>query len=462
MENTSFYNNNNNTTRTSPKRRGSPSKRRSSPSGCRFIPNRSSMDMDVSHFNVSTSNSSAGSCDTSPSRDNYKSSLCRSLFKEDSQGMSSKILSFKEKAPAPPQGHENSMKVLYSQNKSAFTAKPKSYRHIAQVPEKILDAPDMLDDYYLNLLDWSSDNVLAVALGQTCYLWNASSGSIEELTSVTGENYITSVNWVAGGGYLGVGTAEGETHLYDAETMQLKRSMDGHSARVSSLSWNNHIISSGGRDSLIINHDVRVRNHAVQTLSGTHEAEICGLKWSPDGSQLASGGNDNLMCVWEMNSEEPKFSRTDHTAAVKALAWCPWQNNLLASGGGTSDRKIRFWNTSTGACLNTIDTHSQVCSILWSKHQKELISSHGFSQNQLIVWKYPTMEKMAELTGHTSRVLHMAMSPDGNTVVSAAGDETLRFWKVFENSASNKSKAKGSRRTGVNGSRKTFGSSCIR
>ncbi|MBA0877078.1 hypothetical protein Goshw_003880 [Gossypium schwendimanii] len=41
------------------------------------------------------------------------------------------------------------------------------------------------------------------------------------------------------------------------------------------------------------------------------------------------------------------------------------------------------------------------------------------------------MVKMAELTGHTSRVLYMAQSPDGCTVASAAGDETLRFWNVF-------------------------------
>ncbi|CAL9020049.1 unnamed protein product [Prunus brigantina] len=41
------------------------------------------------------------------------------------------------------------------------------------------------------------------------------------------------------------------------------------------------------------------------------------------------------------------------------------------------------------------------------------------------------MAKVAELTGHTSRVLYMAQSPDGCTVASAAGDETLRFWNVF-------------------------------
>jgi len=45
---------------------------------------------------------------------------------------------------------------------------------------------------------------------------------------------------------------------------------------------------------------------------------------------------------------------------LQAVSWCPWQPNVLASGGGTADRHIRFWNVSTGACLNAVDTKSQV------------------------------------------------------------------------------------------------------
>lgn len=60
------------------------------------------------------------------------------------------------------------------------------------------------------------------------------------------------------------------------------------------------------------------------------------------------------------------FCLSAHQAAVKALAWCPWQANLLASGGGTADRRIRFWNVNNGVCLNDIDTKSQV-------HGKNLI-----------------------------------------------------------------------------------------
>ena len=39
--------------------------------------------------------------------------------------------------------------------------------------------------------------------------------------------------------------------------------------------------------------------------------------------------------------------------------------------------------------------------------------------------------RVAELRGHTSRVLHMAQSPDGTTIATAAADETLRFWKIL-------------------------------
>lgn len=63
----------------------------------------------------------------------------------------------------------------------------------------------------------------------------------------------------------------------------------------------------------------------------------------------------------QTGSSSPVVRFTEHTAAVKAIAWSPHQHGLLASGGGTADRCIRFWNTSTNTLLNTVDTGSQVC-----------------------------------------------------------------------------------------------------
>lgn len=195
--------------------------------------------------------------------------------------------------------------------------------------------------------------------------------------------------------------------------LQLRTLRGGHRSRVGALDWNNHILTTGGMDGQIINNDVRVRAHIVENYQGHHQ-EVCGLKWSASGQQLASGGNDNLLHIWDRsmassNTPTQWLHRLEgHTAAVKALAWCPFQGNLLASGGCGGDRCIKFWNTHTGACLNSVDTGSQVCALLWNKNERELLSSHGFTQNQLTLWKYPSMVKIAELTGHTSRVLFMS------------------------------------------------------
>lgn len=176
----------------------------------------------------------------------------------------------------------------------------------------------------------------------------------------------------------------------------------------------------------------------MQQLTG-HKQEVCGLKWSPDGMHLASGGNDNKLFVWGLNQpEQPLLRFSEHIAAIKALAWSPHQHGLLASGGGTADQTIRFWNTLSGHGLQTIDTKSQVCNLAWSKSSNELVSTHGYSQNQIVLWKYPSMAPIATLTGHTFRVLYLAMSPDGQTIVTGAGDETLRFWNVFNKSSSPK------------------------
>lgn len=79
------------------------------------------------------------------------------------------------------------------------------------------------------------------------------------------------------------------------------------------------------------------------------------------------------LLVWNHSSVLPVQQYTEHLAAVKAIAWSPHQHGLLASGGGTADRCIRFWNTLTGQPLQCTDTGSQVCNLAWSKHTNELV-----------------------------------------------------------------------------------------
>ena len=310
------------------------------------------------------------------------------------------------------------------------TAHRRAPRKIARSPFKVLDAPALQDDFYLNLVDWSSHNVLAVGLGTCVYLWSACTSRVTKLCDLGPGDSVCSVAWTQRGTYLAVGTNQGEVQIWDANKCKRVRTMGGHRTRVGTLAWSSSTLSSGSRDRNILQRDVRSPEQFTSKLVG-HKSEVCGLKWSYDDRELASGGNDNQLFVWQANSTHPVLRYGDHTAAVKAIAWSPHQHGLLASGGGTADRCIRFWNTATDASLSCVDTGSQVCNLVWSKNVNELVSTHGYSQNQIVVWRYPTMSKLATLTGHTLRVLYLAVSPDGQTVVTGAGDETLRFWNVF-------------------------------
>jgi cell division cycle protein 20 (cofactor of APC complex) len=86
-----------------------------------------------------------------------------------------RILSYQDKAPLPAEGYVNTLKVLYSSTKHGASTKKPS-RYLPTSAERILDAPDIINDYYLQLLDWNSNNILAVALSSELYLWNATSG----------------------------------------------------------------------------------------------------------------------------------------------------------------------------------------------------------------------------------------------------------------------------------------------
>lgn len=79
-----------------------------------------------------------------------------------------------------------------------------------------MDAPYLVDDYYLNLLDWGSANVLAIALGNMVCLWDASNGSASELVTVDDEDGpITSVSWAHDGRHIGIGLNNSEVQIWD-------------------------------------------------------------------------------------------------------------------------------------------------------------------------------------------------------------------------------------------------------
>lgn len=315
--------------------------------------------------------------------------------------------------------------------------KKPTIKEISKKPYKTLDAPYLEDDFYLNLLDWSSKNILSVILGNSVFLYNHDNSQVNKLVSKQAPHYPTSAAFDPSGLNLAIGTVGGNLEIYDINKPETCLfSQKTHFNRITSLCWNKHpsIIATGSKDHLIRIMDLRMDSYNMIVKSfSEHKQEVCSLKWSNDGQYLASGGNDNKVFIFSLKKDVSELKYEGHTAAVKALAWSYQSRGMLLTGGGTCDTSIKCWNTLSNQIVKETVTGSQVCNLLFSKTTNEFISSHGFEKNEIIVWDYEYFQKRNVLRGHNNRVLFLCMSPDGRFVASGAGngDETVKIWDIF-------------------------------
>lgn len=135
----------------------------------------------------------------SPYREAYRKLLADAFDMDTSR----RILAFKNKLTPIWNGFVGDQRVEYS----------KPGRFIPQNSEKELYAPNLMDNFYLDLLDWGSTNVISIALGDRVYLRDASDVSTSELVTVDEESGpVTSVRWAPDRRYIAVGLYNSEVH----------------------------------------------------------------------------------------------------------------------------------------------------------------------------------------------------------------------------------------------------------
>lgn len=209
---------------------------------------------------------------------------------------------------------------------------------------------------------------------------------------------------------------------------------------------------------------------------------------------FATGGNDNLCCLFQTQSvlqstndilsdiEEVLIGaggtrrvhtiagrgqireirpggekhRWIHGAAVKAIAFCPWRDGLVATGGGSNDKCIHFFHTTSGACLATINVAAQVTSLIWSTTRREIVATFGYAQPEhpyrIAVFSWPECRQVAAIPWDGDhRALYAIPYPGGpnesqtsregsrglsrtaqeGCVVVASSDESVKFHEVW-------------------------------
>ena len=239
--------------------------------------------------------------------------------------------------------------------------KPSNDREISSKPFKTLDAPYLQDDFYLHLLDWSSQDLLSVILGNSVFLYNHRNSLVSKLLYKATPPYFSSASFDPNSIYFATGMNDGTLEICDInKPSQTLFSQKIHNYRISTIAWNNpSILATGSKDHLVHLLDLRLNSPIIKTFA-EHKQEVCGLKWSNDGNFLASGGNDNKVFVFSNRKDMPELRFDEHTAAVKALAWSNTHRGVLLTGGGTNDTTIKSWNTLSNTVIKEVTTHSQV------------------------------------------------------------------------------------------------------
>jgi cell division cycle protein 20 (cofactor of APC complex) len=165
-------------------------------------------------------------------------------------------------APRPPAGFRSKPAVAYSCIQPASSVK-RTQRYVPKSPQRILDAPTIRDDFYLNVLDWGHCNIVAVALDNVVYLWNAESGDVEQLDEFEQPLFVSSLKWSVEGKYLSVALSDGSFRLYDPKQKKLLRTLIAQHQRIAAIAWKKNVVSYGSRNGCIYHHDVRVKDSLI-------------------------------------------------------------------------------------------------------------------------------------------------------------------------------------------------------
>ncbi|RYY86076.1 hypothetical protein EON63_06390 [archaeon] len=233
----------------------------------RFIPNRARMDDELAYYAIMSAENDKPNPST-PNKPHTPAQL--RLSKELSNltaGGDKRILECR-KSLSPVPDRSSSSRAVFSRRDSlepALSINKPVIRSMPSQPKKILDVPNLMNDYYLNPLHWGSRNAVAVALGNTVYVWHADTGQVDSvLTIEEPEAYIGGVQWSPNSAYLCVGSSLHSVYVYDVHTETIHREMEGHTNRVVSIAWQSeHVVTTGSRDCAIHTHDIRARRSLV-------------------------------------------------------------------------------------------------------------------------------------------------------------------------------------------------------
>lgn len=171
----------------------------------------------------------------------------------------------------------------------------------------VLDLPSISQDPLAYPISWSAKNYIAVAFGITVYYQNLDTRKTARLWTLYDRPWdrIHALQWAgsARAGLLALGSISGKVSLCDAGSPQKTMTWPLDSlGKASGIDWIDHSFAVGRESGKISLFDCRAKD-GVKSLAG-HKAEVCGVRWSHDGSYLASGDQDGAVYIWDARADK--------------------------------------------------------------------------------------------------------------------------------------------------------------
>jgi WD40 repeat protein len=211
---------------------------------------------------------------------------------------------------------------------------------------------------------------------------------------------------------------------YATDSSKLILTLKGHTEDVWCVKWSpdGSKIASGSCDNTIKIWD-GISGDLLKTITG-HNNCVRSIDWSPDGSKVASASYDKTIKIWDTQSWNLIMTITGHSNEVKGVNWSPNGSKIASC---SSDKTIKIWNSSNGNLIATLAGHGNyVQCVNWSPDGLKLAS--GSMDNTIKVWDAIADTLIYTIKGHTLYVEDVNWSPNGKKIVSGSQDDNIKVW----------------------------------